>query len=335
MHLKGIKIIGRIAPTVLYCLGCLLLGICVGLARTPAVSTAKDPILASSAGFFDLGEPEAFETNAPVPREPEKDPGSVETSSNESTGRAVKPSPKLVTYVVQQGDTLSAIARKFDTTPDSIAYINNLSSLDRIVTGTELSIIQGASGVVKRVEPGDTLWDISICYGVSVNDIVEANDILDPNDLREGQLLIIPNAKLTPMPQAKTASRSDTLSWPLSGIISSPFGWRSHPISGDSRYHEGIDIAATSGTPVGAAAAGTVTHASWLGGYGRLVIISHGNGLETRYGHLSSYAVNVGQKVKAGDVIGYVGQSGDATGPHCHFEVRKDGQVQNPRSYLP
>ncbi len=185
------------------------------------------------------------------------------------------------------------------------------------------------------MEAGDTLWDISLQFGISVNKIVEANDISDPNDLVLGQLLILPDVETAPVPQAGTASRSAVFSWPLTGSISSTFGWRVHPITNNTRYHEGIDIAAPSGTTVRAAGAGTVTHASWMGGYGRLVIISHGNGLETRYGHLSSYVVKSGQKVKSGEVVGYVGQSGDATGPHCHFEVRKNGQVRNPRDYLP
>lgn len=319
---------------VLYCLGFLLLGILIGLAGAPGMPPTKDavslsPVVASDPDGRDGPPVETADAS-------EKPSNAVTAEDPSEAGRAIIAGlPRLVTYSVQEGDTLTSIARKFKTTADSIAFINNLSAPDRIGVGDQLSVLENASGAVERVEEGDTLWDISLRFGISVNRIVEANDILDPNDLVVGQLLILPDAILTPVPQAETASRSSVFSWPLSGVISSSFGWRVHPITNNTRYHEGIDIAAPYGTTVRTAGAGTVTHASWMGGYGRLVIVSHGNGLETRYGHLSGYAVKSGQKVKAGEVIGYVGESGDATGPHCHFEVRSNGQVRNPRDYLP
>ena len=306
-------------PVALCCLGFFVLGIMFGLARTPAIPPTESVLEVEIALGTTISREVLPESDADFPLEARKEDSPVQ----------------LVTYVIQKGDTLSSIAVKFGTTVDSIAFINNLTSPDRIPVGEELSVIQNASGAVKRVVFGNTLWSIALSYGISVNDIVDANDILDPNDLVEGQLLVLPGAQLTPCPQASTASRSGGLAWPLSGIITSSFGWRIHPIGGGTRFHEGIDIAADTGTAVKAAASGTVTQASWVGGYGRLVILSHGNGLETRYAHLTNYAVKVGQQVRAGDTVGYVGQSGDATGPHCHFEVRKNGQIQNPREYLP
>jgi murein DD-endopeptidase MepM/ murein hydrolase activator NlpD len=116
--------------------------------------------------------------------------------------------------------------------------------------------------------------------------------------------------------------------WPVSGPVVSGFGMRW------GRMHEGIDIAVGFGTPVHAAASGAVIHAGWLGGYGNLVVIDHGNGLATAYAHNSSLAVSVGQSVTQGDVISYVGSTGHSTGPHMHFEVRVNGAAVDPLGYL-
>jgi len=118
------------------------------------------------------------------------------------------------------------------------------------------------------------------------------------------------------------------LVWPVSGSVTSGYGTRW------GRMHEGIDIAAPSGTPIAAAAAGTVIYAGWMGGYGNLVVLDHGNGLATAYGHQSSIAVANGQTVAQGQVVGYVGSTGHSTGPHLHFEVRVNGAPVDPLGYL-
>ena len=123
-------------------------------------------------------------------------------------------------------------------------------------------------------------------------------------------------------------SGSGQLSWPVSGPVTSSFGVRW------GRMHEGIDIAVGQGTPVRAAAAGTVIYAGWMEGYGNLVAIDHGNGLSTAYGHNSSLASSVGQSVSAGQVIAYSGSTGHSTGPHVHFEVRVNGAPVDPLGYL-
>jgi murein DD-endopeptidase MepM/ murein hydrolase activator NlpD len=116
--------------------------------------------------------------------------------------------------------------------------------------------------------------------------------------------------------------------WPVLGPVTSPFGWRW------GRMHEGIDIAASSGTPIRAAAAGTVIYAGWLGGYGNLTVIDHGGGVATAYGHQSGLAAGSGAYVAQGQVTGYVGSTGHSTGPHLHFEVRVNGVPQDPLGYL-
>ena len=124
------------------------------------------------------------------------------------------------------------------------------------------------------------------------------------------------------------------LRMPVSGRISSPYGYRKHPIYKVRKLHTGLDIAASSGTSIRCAGDGTVVHASRWGGYGNCIIVDHGGGLATLYGHCSRLAVTKGQRVTQGQVIGYVGSTGMSTGPHLHFEVRKDGRPVNPKPYL-
>jgi murein DD-endopeptidase MepM/ murein hydrolase activator NlpD len=122
--------------------------------------------------------------------------------------------------------------------------------------------------------------------------------------------------------------------WPLEGRVASSFGERQDPINGEGAFHAGIDIDAPTGTPIRAAADGDVTEASMNAGYGREIMLDHGHDVVTLYGHLSAIAVVVGQHVIRGQVIGYVGQSGRATGPHLHYEVRVHKVAVNPHKYL-
>lgn len=157
------------------------------------------------------------------------------------------------------------------------------------------------------------------------------------DELAEMEALQQVSATLAAKIQAAQAASAGTgggspsaagLVWPVLGPVTSPFGTRW------GRMHEGIDIAAPSGTAIRAAAAGSVIYAGWLGGYGNLVVLDHGNGLATAYGHQSSVAVGTGQSVAQGQVIGYVGSTGHSTGPHLHFEVRVNGVPVDPLGYL-
>jgi murein DD-endopeptidase MepM/ murein hydrolase activator NlpD len=125
-----------------------------------------------------------------------------------------------------------------------------------------------------------------------------------------------------------------TFSWPVTGTITSPFGWRSNPFGGAPEFHQGLDIAAPTGTTVTAAAGGTVIMAQWYGGYGNYILIDHGGGYSTGYGHLSAIYVTTGQSVQRGQAIGAVGSTGQSTGPHLHFEVRIAGKPVDPAPRL-
>ena len=123
--------------------------------------------------------------------------------------------------------------------------------------------------------------------------------------------------------------------WPCRGTITSYFGWRTHPVFGTTKYHSGMDIGVDYGTPIYAADSGTVIYSGWLGGYGYAVMIDHGSGLVTLYGHNQALNVYEGQYVSKGTCIAYAGSTGYSTGPHCHFEVRLHGEVTEPLNYLP
>ena len=122
--------------------------------------------------------------------------------------------------------------------------------------------------------------------------------------------------------------------WPVEGVVTGSFGERIDPFNGEGAFHSGVDISAGLGSAVIAPADGIVTYADFLGGYGRAIMIDHGHGISTRYGHLSSFAVTAGQSIHRGDTIGYVGLSGRSTGPHLHYEVRINDVPVNPYKYL-
>jgi len=128
--------------------------------------------------------------------------------------------------------------------------------------------------------------------------------------------------------------RANPTSWPVLGWLSSSYGPRKDPFTGQPDFHPGLDISAGQGTPVKATADGTVESAAYNGNYGNSIVITHGFGIATRFGHLSQYAVRAGQTVKRGEIIGYVGATGRATSPHLHYEILLNGQPSNPLRLL-
>jgi murein DD-endopeptidase MepM/ murein hydrolase activator NlpD len=153
-------------------------------------------------------------------------------------------------------------------------------------------------------------------------------------------IVIISRAEETPLRKlnAKAGATSSNIPsiWPVTGTLRSGVGMRSNPFGGSSiEFHKGQDIAAPTGTPVNVTADGVVVVAGWVKGYGNGIYVDHGNGITTRYGHLSRIDVVVGQTLKRGDHLGLVGSTGRSTGPHLHYEVRIDGQPTSPIPYLP
>jgi murein DD-endopeptidase MepM/ murein hydrolase activator NlpD len=138
----------------------------------------------------------------------------------------------------------------------------------------------------------------------------------------------------TKVESQQALARATPSIWPIAGWLSSGYGNRSDPFTGQPDFHAGLDISADKGTPVRATADGVVETAGYNGNYGNSILISHGFGIETRFGHLSGFAVGVNQKVKRGDIVGYVGSTGRATAPHLHYEILLNGQAINPLRIL-
>lgn len=262
---------------------------------------------------------------------------------------------KKLTHVVVKGDSLWSIARHYDMHVADLLQINPAIKGEHLDLGQAINLV-ALEPMVNVAAVGQMTTKENVPYKVIVqNDSrqwrgSEKVKIHGKNGLREVTYKLslkngavvgrqVLNEKVLQAPTNQVvvrgsryvvASRSGggKIGWPISGRITSGYGrrWGS--------MHTGLDIDGTTGEPVGAAAAGTVISAGWDGGYGKLVTIRHSNGLVTRYGHLSSIKVSVGQHVERGDLIGLVGSTGHSTGSHLHFEVLAGGSFQNPLKYL-
>lgn len=246
---------------------------------------------------------------------------------------------QIITYTVQPGDTVSDIAVQFDISADTVLWANGRleDNPDLLAVGQEL-IILPVSGVYHTVAPGETLEDIAAMYKVEPSAITDfpLNNLTEPYDVSVGQELIVPGGRKPyvprrvyayngPIPEG-AASGTGSFGWPVSGVITQKY-WK---------QHKAIDIGAPKGSPVSAADSGYVIGVGRSDkGYGLHVLIDHRNGFQTLYAHLSVYYVEVGQSVKKGQVIGKVGATGKATGPHLHFEIVYKGVRRNPFGYLP
>lgn len=247
-----------------------------------------------------------------------------------------KPRDSIVYYKIQSGDTLAAIAQKFDVSVSTIKWANDLKS-ETITTGETLKI-PPVTGIVHKVISGDTIYSIAKRYNTDAQKIVnfpfnEFTD-LDTFAIVPGQILFVPDG--TP-PQAQPlvqpiyaqyfAGQAGTGSfiWPTTGAITQYPIW----------YHMALDIANPSSPPVLAADSGTVSFAGCINwGYGCHVIINHSNGYQTLYGHLSRINVSEGQNVGKGEQLGNMGSTGRSTGTHLHFEIRQNGALLSPLGFL-
>ena len=199
---------------------------------------------------------------------------------------------------------------------------------------------------------GSIANEVSVIYGLKPNaKLLAQNDQpLKPEEVKDAinGLYALRSSALTGAATAglgmgltRQASLSDWVAattaptlWPVMGPITGPFGSRIDPFNGEGAFHSGVDISCRYGQPIMAPADGVVTYASFYSGYGRMIVIDHGNGITTRYGHLSGFAVTDGQTLRKGQVIGYVGMSGRSTGAHLHYEVRIHDTPVNPHKYL-
>lgn len=265
-----------------------------------------------------------------------------------------------VTYTVAKGDTWSEIAEDHGLTSKELLALNPGYDMDKLQIGEILTMSASVPYLTMTVVQQEKYVD-SVAFDVEYTDspdiYVGDYRVTSPGQYgaadtvanvtyvngEETERTVLSSVTLRQpvtehrlqgtKPKPITAA-SGTFRWPTTGRISSRFGGRSSPGGVGSTNHKGIDIAVPYRTPIYAADGGTVTYAGWMGGYGYLVQIDHGNGYVTRYGHNSSLTVSVGQKVYKGQQIARAGSTGNSTGNHCHFEVRYNGVARNPLNYL-
>lgn len=253
---------------------------------------------------------------------------------------------EIFEYVILAGETISSIAEKFALNVNTILWENDLTARSLIKPGAKITILP-ANGVTHVVAKNENISKISQKYDIEVAKIVDSNDIDADDPVKIGQRLFIPGGKkiiesqavvnksyagtninsgsAVVNPNQKPAYTGGKLLWPTVGArISQYYSWS----------HKGLDIANKTGTPLYAAESGTIERSGWSNGYGYNVIINHGGGLKTLYGHASKLYYKAGDKVKRGDIIADMGSTGWSTGPHIHFEVIVNGVKQNPLNYI-
>ena len=223
--------------------------------------------------------------------------------------------PLFFRYEVEPGDTVSGIAHRFGLSSSYIRWNNGIiDDADVLRVGEQLQV-PSAPGIIHLVRAGETLYEIALRYKANVADIISTNSLRADGFIRAGATIFVPGGRYG-------------FVWPARDTITSYFG-PSHPL--------GIDIRAEVGTPIESAGDGIVT---FVGGdpgrsYGLYVRVKHGGGFTSLYGHLRNFAVKNGDRVKAGQVLGFAGLTGRTTGPHVHFEVELNGVRRNPLLYLP
>jgi len=264
----------------------------------------------------------------------------TEVSSMEEEGS--KPATKEQIYTVQEGDTVASIAEKFGVSMYTILWENDLTERSYIRPGDQLTVLP-ATGIKHKIKRGETLDKIAKNYDIEKEKIIVFNDLIDESAIRIGDELFIPGGRKLPAyvapsrtvrsyvgspPPSSAAPSSTKLQWPTSGRrITQYYHWR----------HSGLDIDGTYSSPIYAAENGTVIRADgsgWNGGYGKVIIIDHGQGMHTLYAHLSKIYVGVGERITRGQTIGMMGTTGKSSGTHLHFEVRINGRRLNPLGYI-
>lgn len=289
-------------------------------------SNSQNVPLLQSAANFDLsaaiggGDISVTDDNAALVSESGPSGTLADISNTGNTGQISK-------YTVKKGDNLSSIAKMYGVTTNTIIWANDLSG-QSLKEGQEL-IILPVSGTLHTVAKGDTLASIAKKYKADVGEISQFNDISSGSKLAIGDVIVIPDGEgSVKVSVTKTISSGNT---PYRGGSGPEYsGYYIRPIIGGVKTqgihgYNGIDIGVRTGTTLYAAAAGQVIIAKssgWNTGYGKYIVISHYNGTQTVYGHLSEVLVTPGQTVYQGQVIGLTGNTGKSTGPHLHFEIR-------------
>ncbi|MFH1540740.1 MAG: M23 family metallopeptidase [Elusimicrobiota bacterium] len=231
--------------------------------------------------------------------------------------------PIILTHIIGEGESIKSIAKEYGMDVSTIRGINNLESV--VVKPKQKIFVINKKGHIHMVKFGETIETIAKKYKVSCETILLANDFEDFEEIVKGDKIFIPGVKI----------HFANFLWPVINFrITSKFGLRKHPIFGEVRFHEGLDLAKKNGAPIRTSCDGKIMFVGRKAGYGKTIVIKHGREFSTKYGHLQRYLVRKGQYVKAGQSIGLMGSTGYSTGPHLHFEVRKYGRLVDPLKYL-
>lgn len=232
---------------------------------------------------------------------------------------------KIYHYKVRPGDNVGLLARKFGVSSQTIGGSSKkIHNMDEIWVGLKLTI-PSQDGILYKVKKGETLAMVANRFKVPLAKILRVNDFDNPDDIPIGNYIFLPDVK------PKNLFRA--FLWPVRGRITSGFGWRRHPFIRKWHFHDGLDIGVRY-TKVRASKSGRVTYAGWMGGYGKVVILSHPGNYKTLYAHNSRLYVRKGQYVRQGQWISRSGNTGRSTGPHVHFEVWKNNRQINPLKVL-
>jgi murein DD-endopeptidase MepM/ murein hydrolase activator NlpD len=260
---------------------------------------------------------------------------SVDSSRGVNTGADQKYGGQVSIYVVREGDTISGIANLFNVSENTIRWANSIAKGSSIHTGETLVILP-ITGIEHTVQKGDTIKSIAKKYNADYKEVLFYNNLSTSDTLKAGSTVIIPNGEVAPAhakntstqsgssaTKAKTVRGVEKQSAPSNGYFIEPL---KHYVKTQGIHdHNAVDLAAPTGTNIYAAASGVVivshNDGGWNGGYGNYVVIKHPNGEQTLYAHMSNDIVKYGQRVVQGQVIGYVGNTGESTGPHLHVEV--------------
>jgi murein DD-endopeptidase MepM/ murein hydrolase activator NlpD len=258
----------------------------------------------------------------------EGDPSLIGLPEPESFSR-----PRMLlhsSYRLEEGDMIGDLALKFGLNQDTIISYNAVKNTRLLQIGQVLKI-PNQDGILYTVKEGDSLEKIAEKYQSDTEALRTVNELFS-DTIHTNTVLFIPNARLDWVNLQEI--NGDLFIWPLSGYISSNYGFRANPFTGTRQFHSGIDISANMGTPIRAAMSGRVIFAGWSDVFGNYVVISHHSGYRTLYGHMSVIRVKNGALVGTGERIGDVGSTGVSTGPHLHFTVYKNGLTVNPRALM-
>ncbi|MDR0449832.1 MAG: M23 family metallopeptidase [Treponema sp.] len=258
----------------------------------------------------------------------EADPSLIGLPEPESFSR-----PRVLlhsSYRVEKGDMIGDLALKFGLNQDTIISYNAVKNTRLLQIGQVLKI-PNQDGILYTVKKGDSLEKIAEDHQSDTEAIRTVNELFS-DTIHPETVLFIPNARLDWVNLQEI--NGDLFIWPLSGRLTSNYGFRANPFTGVRQFHTGIDISAGAGTPIRAAMSGRVTFAGWSDVFGNYVVVSHHSGYRTLYGHMSVIRVKNGALVGTGERLGDVGSTGLSTGPHLHFTVYKNGVTVNPRTLM-